>query len=343
MMAAANLDAVHIANLGNLSWLLCGADLLVSFADAPVAEAVVTQTAVTVVASNIERGRLSAEELPNGVNIVYASWFEPDDLGRIIKELTASDKVLSDTAGRGWPSRDFWPLRVPLTVGELRRYRELGQDAAMVFTDVLSGQKAGVSEHEVAANLAEALRAKGMQPVVLLVGSDERLMRFKHPLPQKKKVEKRLMAVACARRHGLYANLTRLLGFEPEPKALRRAYDELLEIEAVMLEHSRHGILVKDWFAQVQEVYAASGHQDAWRDHHQGGPTGYYTRDFVARPDSERMLVDGSAYAWNPSLAGLKVEDTVVLINDRLEILSEDPRWPLRVFAGRHRPEVLSL
>ena len=43
MMAANNVSAVHLAKLGNLAWLLCGGDALVSFADPPVAEAVVTQ------------------------------------------------------------------------------------------------------------------------------------------------------------------------------------------------------------------------------------------------------------------------------------------------------------
>ena len=48
MMAAGNVRAVHVAKLGNLAWLLCGGDALVSFADPPVAEAVVTQKRVVV-------------------------------------------------------------------------------------------------------------------------------------------------------------------------------------------------------------------------------------------------------------------------------------------------------
>ena len=96
-------------------------------------------------------------------------------------------------------------------------------------------------------------------------------------------------------------------------------------------------------FEQVKEAYKTAGRPEAWQEHHQGGPTGYLTRDFVATPADRHMLVEGSAYAWNPSLPGLKVEDTVLLQGDTLSVLTEDPRWPLLDVGGRRRPEVLEL
>ena len=343
MMAANNVSAVHVAALGNLAWLLCGADLAVALTGAPVAEAVVTQQGVSVLASSVERGRLETEELPGGVNLVYTPWYDPQAKEETLKDLLGEGKILSDTPGRGFETRDFWPLRVPLLPEEVARYRELGADTARAFTDVLTSLTPGLSEHEVAGRLAEGLRAHGAQPVVLLVAGDERLERYKHPLPQAAVVNKRLMAVACARRHGLIASVTRLVSFGPEPSEKRRQYGALLEVERVVLEHTRHGLLVTDVFAQVQEAYAKAGRPQAWQEHHQGGPTGYFTRDFVATSADRHMLVEGSAYAWNPSLPGLKVEDTVLLTGDTLTVLTEDDRWPLREVGGRRRPEVLEL
>ena len=343
MMAANNVTAVHVAGLGNLAWLLCGADLAVALTGAPVAEAVVTQQSATVLASSVETGRLEAEELPDGVDLVYTPWYDPQAREATLRDLLGGGKVLSDTPGRGFEVKDFWPLRVPLLPEEVARYRALGADAGRVFTDVLTGLTPGVSEHEVAGRLAEGLRAHGTQPVVLLVAGDERLERYKHPLPQAAPTNKRVMAVACARRHGLIASITRLLSFGPEPAAKKRQYSALLEVERVVFDHTRHGLLVTDVFEQIKEAYKAAGRPQAWQEHHQGGPAGYLTRDFVATPADRHMLVEGSAYAWNPSLPGLKVEDTVLLQGDTLTVLTEDPRWPLVEVGGRHRPEVLEL
>jgi hypothetical protein len=48
-----------------------------------------------------------------------------------------------------------------------------------------------------------------------------------------------------------------------------------------------------------------------------------------------------NAMAWNPSLPGSKIEDTVVVSDQGLEILTVDPRWPVFQVEGRARPELL--
>ncbi len=342
MMAANNYDAVHFAQLGNLSWLLCGADLVVSLINDPVAEAIVTQKTVTVVAASIEKPRLEEEELPKGVELIYVPWYDSAAKEKTLNDLLKG-QVLSDTTGHGFDSKDFWPLRVPLTMEEIDRYRKMSREAAEIFTEGLQMVKPGLTEHQVIGLLAEGLRAKGMQPVVMLAASDDRLERYKHPLPSHNKIQKRFMAVTCVRRHGLITSLTRLISFGSESAAHKKKYANLLEVEKTILDYTKHGLVIADVFREIQQAYAKAGREVAWSEHHQGGPTGYYTRDFIATPDDTRMLVDGSAYAWNPSLPGVKVEDTILLLNDKLEVLSEDPRWPLREVGGRLRPEVLEL
>ena len=340
MMAANNHDAVHLAQLGNLSWLLCGADML-SLINEPVAEAIVTSKHVTVVASSIEQPRLEQEELPKGVELVYAPWYDAQAKEKILADLLKG-KVLSDTPGRGFDTKDFWPMRVPLTIEEIERYRKMSREASEVFTEGLQMIEPGLTEHQVVGLLAEGLHAKGMQPVVMLAASDDRLEHYKHPLPSDKKIEKRFMSVTCVRKHGLITSLTRLVSFG-ETSEYKKRYAKLLEVEKTILDYTQHGIIVSELFGELQAAYTKAGREEAWKDHHQGGPTGYNTRDFIATPTETRMLVDGSAYAWNPSLPGVKVEDTILLLNDKLEILTEDPRWPLRETGGRLRPEVLEL
>jgi Metallopeptidase family M24 len=342
MMAANNYNAVHLTRLDNVSWVLCGADLVVSLIDKPVAEVVVTSKNITVVAPNVEQPRLEEEELPKGVELIYTPWYDAEAKEKVLSDLLTG-KVLSDTPGRGFDTKDFWLLRVPLTIEEIDRYRKLSKEAAEVFTEGLQLIKPGFTEHQVVGLLAEGLRAKGMQPVVMLAASDDRLQRYKHPLPSNNKLEKRFMAVTCVRKHGLITSLTRLVSFGSESSEHKKRYTRLLEVEKIILDYTQHGIIVSELFRELQAAYVKAGREAAWSEHHQGGPTGYNTRDFIATPAETRMLVDGSTYAWNPSLPGVKVEDTILLLNDKLEILTEDLRWPSREVGGRMRPEVLEL
>ncbi len=348
MMAANNVSAVHLGKLGNLAWLLCGVDALVSFADAPVAEAVITQKQVVVLMAEVERDRLEREAFPPGVDALYYPWEDPDAKTVLLKELLGQNKVFADTpvlAGVAKEAvvKDFWPLRVPLTESETRRYRALCLDAAQAFTETLRTLSPGLSEHEVAARIAYALRERGTQPALILVAADERLERYKHPLPTQNIFYDRLMVVACARRGGLYANITRLVSAKTLSDEARAAYTGLLGIESTLLNYTQHGVLTRELFSEMTQAYGDAGFAGAWTKHHQGGACGYETRDWMLQAGGERMLVEGSAYAWNPSLPGLKVEDTVFLQGDTLEILTADPDWPSLEIDGRMRPEVLEL
>lgn len=344
LMAANNFTAVHVAKLGNLAWLLCGGDALVSFADAPVAEAVVTPQRVVVLMSEVERDRLEREAFPPGVDALYYSWFDPDAKGVLLKELLGEGKVLADTAGvAGAVVRDFWPLRVPLTESEVERYRALGRDAAEAFTETLRTLTPGLSEHEVAARIAYALRERGIQPALILVAADERLQRYRHPLPADTIFRERVMAVTCARRGGLYANLTRIVSAGALTDDVRDAYHRLLDVESTLLNYTQHGVLTRELFPEMQRAYDAAGFEGEWARHHQGGACGYETRDWVLQEGGDRMLQEGSAYAWNPSLPGLKVEDTVLLQGENLEVLTADPNWPSVTVDSRARPDVLEL
>ena len=252
--------------------------------------------------------------------------------------------MLADTpAVAGAEVRDFWPLRVPLLETEVERYRALGREAAEAFSETLKNVAPGLSEHDVAARITYALRERGMQPALILIAADERLQRYRHPLPTDNVFHDRLMVVACARRHGLYANLTRIVSAGTLADDARDAYGRLLEVESTLLKYTQHGVLTRELFPEMQRAYADAGFEDEWAKHHQGGACGYETRDWILQKGGERMLHEGSAYAWNPSLPGLKVEDTVLLQGDELEVLTHDPNWPSLEVGGRMRPGVLEL
>lgn len=77
---------------------------------------------------------------------------------------------------------------------------------------------------------------------------------------------------------------------------------------------------------------------DAIRAHHQGGITGYQAREVIATAHTGIELKSGMALAFNPSLPGIKIEDTFLLDEGDLKNLTFDPGWPSALVQGRRRP-----
>jgi antitoxin VapB len=131
------------------------------------------------------------------------------------------------------------------------------------------------------------------------------------------------MLVASAQRGGLYANLTRIVWFdEPDPEIARRqaASDEILA--RMREEATRPGRSLVDAFADCRRFYAEAGFPDEWKLHHQGGITGYASREVIATPHTDVPIETGQAFSWNPSVTGAKSEETFVLTDAGHEVVT---------------------
>jgi antitoxin VapB len=49
----------------------------------------------------------------------------------------------------------------------------------------------------------------------------------------------------------------------------------------------------------------------------------------VATPRGKERVEESQAFAWNPSISGGKVEDTVLLRGGRIEVLTTTPDLPV--------------
>ena len=75
-------------------------------------------------------------------------------------------------------------------------------------------------------------------------------------------------------------------------------------------------------YSVIASAYAELGHPGAERFHHQGGTTGYLSREAFALPGLGLPIEESTALAWNPSLPGAKIEDTVLTTSAGIEILT---------------------
>src|SRR6202008_1676327 len=97
---------------------------------------------------------------------------------------------------------------------------------------------------------------------------------------------------------------------------------------AKLLHASRNGATSGDLFCVAADAYREAGFPGEEQLHHQGGPTGYMEREWVASPNRTQTLAETEALAWNPSIRGAKVEDTALLHNGVIEVLTLTPSLP---------------
>ncbi|HAZ63723.1 MAG TPA: hypothetical protein DCZ72_08980 [Armatimonadetes bacterium] len=330
-MVHRRLDALALQRLENIFWLAGGLDAHVGLAsDLGIATLLVAPHGAWLVTTNIEAPRLLAEEVGDlPFEVVAVPWHEGSLGDRVRKLIGAQANLACDMAGPGQTTFDLAPLRARLDDDEIATYRALGADQGAAVAEAALATRPGDSEFVCAGRLAQAMLARGITPTVILVAADERIAQFRHPIPTDLTVERAAMLVGGGRRRGLIVSVSRLVHFGPLPADLRRRHDAVTAVDATFIAATRPGASVAQIFAAGQAAYAAAGFPDEWRFHHQGGATGYTGRDYRATPSSPHVVAPNQAFAWNPSIAGTKSEDTILALAAGPEILSASPDWPL--------------
>jgi Xaa-Pro aminopeptidase len=339
MLAAEGLGGVLLCAQHNFSWLTAGGTNGVDLSREQGACALLVRADGRrfLIASRIEMARMLEEE-------TAGAEFEPVEYGW--EEEKARPSLVADLAsslvgGGGAVGADL-PLfaglktiegavarcRYSLTPPEVERFRSLGRDAGEVLGGFARTLRPGESEVEVARRMADALAARGMRSVVTLVAADERIGKFRHPVPTEKVWARVLMLVTCARRGGLTASLTRIVCAVPLPEELSRRTEAAARVNARLLAATVPGAKGSELYATGARAYAEESFAGEERLHHQGGAAGYRTRDWVAHPSSAETVQHGQAFAWNPSVTGTKVEETCVVNGEGVEVLTTSPDWP---------------
>ncbi|AEW05644.1 hypothetical protein Sulac_2164 [Sulfobacillus acidophilus DSM 10332] len=157
---------------------------------------------------------------------------------------------------------------------------------------------------------------RGVEPIVNLVGGNARRRHFRHVMPTDTRVGQTVILSLGGRYRGLVLSATRMVHFDEVSEALEREYDALCRVATAMAAASIPGESLATVWERTVTQYAREGYPDQWQHHHQGGVAGYRSREIRMRPDSPEELAGGYLVAWNPTLPGIKVEDTALLDDD---------------------------
>lgn len=330
-MAEAGLGGVVLASQANFAWITAGGHNHVAISgEAGVCSVVITAGAAAVVTPNIEGRRLADEELPPACfEVVEYPWYETGSKADIVRDLIGGGRVAGDlpTAGRE-PAGGVTELRRVLVPAEVERYRDLAQDAAAIVESACRNAVPHESELDMAARVAASCYEKNILPVVNLVAADERLQRYRHPIPTANRVDRTMLVALTARRHGLHASVTRTLCFGEPADEQKKRHLACARIDACMILASRPGTGLAEVFAAGVDRYAAEGFAGEWKLHHQGGLTGYAGREIKGTPSGDYVLQKNQALAWNPSITGAKSEDTILTTGRGTEVLTATGHWP---------------
>lgn len=325
------LDALLIQQVANFAWLTGGASSYVNAADSiGIASLLVTPHGRYLITNNIEAPRLRDEEHleEQGWEFKISPWYQVIDwVGQLTKGLRVG--MDSFSPDRKDLSEDLIHLRMTLSPEEQNRIKQVGQGCAEAMKAAIHLVQPGLSEYQIAAILGKEMQQRGILPIVNLIATDQRIYSYRHPLPTSKRLERYAMLVACGRKYGLVCSITRLVHFGSMPDDLRRKASEVAQIDAVFHTTTHPGRSLGEVFRAAQEKYTELGYSDEWKLHHQGGPAGYNPREVIATMDSDLVVAEGQAYAWNPSITGTKSEDTILVKSNAVEVLTEISDWPM--------------
>jgi antitoxin VapB len=329
-MANAKVAAVHLHLTENITWLTAGRVDRRVLLPSPLGIASILLRGngdASYLAPDNEARRLAEEDYV-GLPFTALTWpwhaaVSEEDVRRVAGE----GRVISDREPEG--AALLVRLRATLLDSEIERYRWLCGQTADVTTSVLRSLRPGDTERMMAARVSAGLIDRGIEPTVLLMAVDDRILRYKHAVTQNRALERFGMLNLCARRWGLCVSITRFVHFGPLPQELADAFSVAAEVNARLLAATRAGATAAELFDTAAGAYAAHGHTGEELRHHQGGATGYGEREWVATPGGKERVEDSQTFAWNPSISGGKVEDTVLLRGGRIEVLTTTPDLPV--------------
>lgn len=323
-------DGILLGNNDNFCWLTGGHSAFVDKGtQSAVVKMLITGGRQYVFANSSEQYRIPEEEL-KGMDFMLVAYPWNESEAEACAPYLSGRMIVSDNGAFGTPNRadQLQRLRYRLTEEEKQRYREIGPVCAQIVETCCREIEPGQNEYEIAGKVTGRLMAQGFQAPVCLVAADERLLKYRHPLPVGARVKGRAMIAICAQKYGLTVSMSRIVSFLPLDEITQQKYNALLAIDATYILSTAEGTRTGDIVHKARLAYEKYGYSDDFFLHHQGGALGYQTRDYCANETTDERVENGQAFSWNPTIAGVKCEDTYLIAGQTREVISQTDTWP---------------
>lgn len=337
MLKAENLGGVLLNSQHNFAWLTGGKNNGVDLSNPNgIGSLLIREDGKRfLLANKVEMPRLLAEEVSEKDFEPIAFEWQADKINGGLVPETAQSLLEKPLATDLFYNPNFRIVegliakcRYQLTTEEIDRYRKLGDDAGKVLGNIYNKLEIGQTEKEIANIVRFELGKFGINSVVTLVAADERIKKYRHPIPTDNVWQKTLMIVTCAKRDGLIASLSRIFSVGNISDDLRKRTDAVAKVHAQMIHATNPDTTGKELFEVTKDAYSDLGFANEETKHHQGGATGYKTRDWVAHSQNNERVLVNQAFAWNPSITGTKSEETFLVKEDGIEVITASTNFP---------------
>ena len=336
LLANQKLAGVLLFRTNNFAWATAGLGdnhILLTSDIGPAGLLLLANGKHYVVGPKTETDHLLDEGLRElGYEALSVNWYDaPTRLRDLVNETTGNQPVGTDSPVEGFALIDgaVATLRYQLTDSELQKYRWVCRQASEAVAQVCRTIRPGMSERQIEAQTLAELQRRGLQPTVVMIGVDDRLLTTYHYPPTDKKLRQMAFVNVCARRWGLVTSIGRYVHFGPLPASVARTMRASADVSARMQALTKAGAKASDIFGITRQRYAELGYPDQWQRIHSGGAIGYAEREWVATDSSTETLLPRQAFAWNPFTPGALSFDTIWLGDDNtLENLTTLPNWP---------------
>lgn len=270
-----------------------------------------------------------------GYELIKINWYEinsrTDARVTVLSELSKGGLIGSDAylPGTIMKSDEFAQLRYCLTDSEIKKYKWLGKETTEAVAQVCRTLQQGMSEFEIEYLTSTELRSRGIFPTVLLIGVDDHIYKYRHALAQGAKLKSYAMVNVVAEKWGMSVAVTRFVHFGPLPEELAAKLQAIARINTLFEISTIPGRALSEIFEECKKWYAEAGYSNEWQIHHQGGSTGYKSREISIYPGVEGIVQEKQAYAWNPTITGSKIEDTIIINANDFEVITKSDDWPM--------------
>lgn len=332
LMDTEQLDNVLLTTTPNFFWLTGGKNGFVDKGSENAAvKLLIDRDNAYVICNSSERYRIMEEELSEKeFELIPFQWHE--DEYEVLKPYLKGNRTGSDSGIYGSKNvmNQIQSQRYVLTPEEEKRMSEIGLECAQILETAVREIVPGETELEAAGRVTGQLISRGFQVPVCLVAADNRMLKYRHPIPTEKKIDKYAMIAICGQKYGLTISISRIISFGEIPDDIRKKYESLLKIDATYISNTVAGNKVCDILKKAYDVYSQEGYEADFHLHHQGGALGYLTRDYCVNFRNEEKVLNHQGFSWNPTISGVKLEDTYIVNGDKQTIVSDTNTWKYR-------------
>tara|TARA_A100001037_G_scaffold94498_2_gene86001 strand:+ start:389 stop:1474 length:1086 start_codon:yes stop_codon:yes gene_type:complete len=257
--------------------------------------------------------------------------FESDDmtvgtLERFQKALKENDAApdLKPTSGIGVD------LRAYKDAGELELLQRAINIGDQAFEETAAQLEVGMTEKEAAWIFEKAVRERGAESISFdtIVAVGPNAARPHHATSDSKLVEGQTIVFDCgARYEGYCSDLTRTVVLGEADDEIKRVYDIVLTAQLAAIDMVTSGMTGEDCDAIARKIISEAGHENDF-GHSLGHGLGLEVHENPGvGPNSKGKLENGMPFTiepgiYIPSWGGVRIEDVVVLENDKARVLS---------------------